>query len=357
MGHMFLPKDEHFSHLIRQDQIHDPLYVVTVVFNPIRYRTRWKMYNDFALRANAAGARLLTVEVAFGNRDFVLQDSPSHMYVPIRSSHELWMKENAINVGFQHLPIDWKYAAWVDADVEFARADWVNETLHQLQHYHVVQMFSECADLSPDYEILTRHKGFIWCHLNGIPNTAIPKGSIKRDLRVTEASGWGGSSRCDTACTNENYPHGTYWHPGFGQAWRREAFDSVGGLIDFAILGGGDLYMNRALCGIDVEDRALPRSIGDTGKRWLKLWAERAELHIRRNVGYVPGLALHMWHGRKAERSYKDRGQILVQANFDAERDIYKDTQGLWQLRPDNIALRDGIREYLRSRNEDSITL
>jgi hypothetical protein len=33
------------------------------------------------------------------------------------------------------LPNDWKYVAWVDADVNFTNPHWVRVTVQQLQHY------------------------------------------------------------------------------------------------------------------------------------------------------------------------------------------------------------------------------
>lgn len=42
----------------------------------------------------------------------------------------------------------------MDADVQFSRADWAQETVQQLQHYHVVQMWSMCQDLNVDHEVM-----------------------------------------------------------------------------------------------------------------------------------------------------------------------------------------------------------
>ena len=50
----------------------------------------------------------------------------------------------------KHWPLDWKYGATIDADFHFTRHDWALETVHQLQHYDFVQLFSSYADLSGD---------------------------------------------------------------------------------------------------------------------------------------------------------------------------------------------------------------
>lgn len=56
----------------RPDQVAAPLYVVAVIFNPIRFRARWKLFSDFAKRVEESGAILYTAEAAFGHREFVL---------------------------------------------------------------------------------------------------------------------------------------------------------------------------------------------------------------------------------------------------------------------------------------------
>ena len=62
---------------------------------------------------------------------------------------------------------------------------------------------------------------------------------------------------------------------------------------------------------------------------------------------------MHYFHGNKADRKYQDRWKILVDNQFDPLVDIYKDSNGLWQLDDTKIKLRDSIRRYFRERNED----
>lgn len=311
----------------RPDQVHHPLYVIAPIFNPVRFRSRWKLYADFAKMIKDAGGILYTVEVAFGGRDFALEALNPENYIKLRSSHELWLKENIINVAFTKLPINWERAAWIDADVVFSRPDFINETLQQLEHYKVVQMWSQSADLSPTFEVIRNFRSYAYCQNNNIPR----KGLVDFSTYGAE-----------------------YHHPGYAWAIRRDAYDQLGGLIDWAILGGGDLFMANAF--YDQEYKP-PKSLGENGIRMLNIWRDRALKYIKKNVGYVDGLILHHWHGKKIDRRYQDRGTILTDAQFNPEIDLIKDTQGLWQLNIENIALRDGIRNYFRARQEDSIDL
>ncbi len=84
----------------KPDRVDAPLYVVTSIVNPWRYRSRWARYFDFARHIKAIGASLLTVEVAYGQREFaVTQGGPGELQ--LRTTTELWHKENALQSGFQ----------------------------------------------------------------------------------------------------------------------------------------------------------------------------------------------------------------------------------------------------------------
>ena len=322
----------------RPDTVKDPLYVITPVFNPQRYRTRWKLYKEFEKYVlSYKEAHLVTIECSFGERDevFVKVEGENHTVIYVRTPHELWLKENLINLAIQRLPANWKYVAWIDADVRFARPDWVGETIQKLQHYDFIQMFSQAVDLSPKFEIIKQHTGFMYCYKNGIPNK---------------------NKRMALPYYGEDGEGGAYWHPGFAWATRKSSLNSVGGLVDWSVLGGGDMFMAYALIG-QLTSRTMPHSLGKNGVRALAEWQARAERYIKRNVGYMDGLLLHYWHGKKVDRKYNDRGQILIDAKFDPELDLKKDWQGLYQLTDRSIKLRDGLAAYLVGRNEDSIDL
>lgn len=307
----------------RHDTIDSPLYIVSVIYNPIRYRSRWKLYEDFKRMVEKSGAILYTAEVAFGERKFVVTEPNNPHHLQLRTTNELWLKENIINLLIQRLPLDWKYVAWIDADVTFTRGDWANETLHQLQHYKIIQMWTESINLSAQYEQIQNFKSFIWCWQNNIPNRSIDQYSVSH-----------------------------YWHPGYAWAITKDAYNNLGGLIDWAILGGADKFMAECLTD---NTKKLPNSLGSSGKKWLQQWKDRAKKYINFNIGCMDGLIIHHWHGPKADRKYQDRGQILTEAKFDPEKDLIKDWQGLWQLNDHNAKLRDGIKKYMRGRNEDQL--
>lgn len=310
----------HFRHNSTPDL--DKFWVVTVVSNPARYRSRYDLYQKFKKSIECAGANLLTVELAFGDRPFEIAEEGNPNHVRLRTWDEIWHKENMINIGVSRLPSDWQYVAWIDADVHFMRHDWPAETIHQLQHHHVVQMFQQAVDLGPMGEVIKVHDGFVWSYMSGKPLPS-PK---------------------------KNYPH---WHPGYAWATSRQTFDNLGGLLDVPILGSADHHMAWALVGNVMQ--YAPQAVTEGYRRHLEVWQDRALTHVKRDIGYVPGSIYHHWHGKKKDRKYVERWQILLKHGYDPDLDIQRDWQGLYALSAPGERMRADLRRYFHVRNEDSI--
>lgn len=299
-----------------------PLHVIAVISNPIRFASRYRLYHEFAKRVNDAGAPLYTVELAYGERPFAITEAGHPRHFQYRTHEELWHKENLINLGISRLPSDWKYVAWVDADVAFARPDWAEETVHQLQHYKFVQMFTYATDLGPEYQPIQHHYGFVHAWQRG--EAPSPTYGLKH-------------------------------HPGFAWAARRDAIDAVGPLIDYAILGSGDTHMAGALTG--CVEKTFHRGMSENYKHALLHYQRVCEKHIRHKVGCVDTHLTHYWHGKKKDRGYADRWKILSDNNYSPYTDIIRDSTGLIRLTSEKRELRDGMMRYFRSRSEDSIDL
>lgn len=309
-------------------------YVITMVSNPVRYKSRYNLYKKFEAEMALAGAKLITVELAFGARPFEITQPGNPWHLQLRTEEELWHKENALNVGIEYLSQiapGWQQVGWIDADIQFVRKDWMVETVHQLQHYQFVQMWQNAIDLGPDGQALQTHYSFMYQYLRGAPY-------------------------CYKGPASQYYE---MWHPGYAWAANRQAIDFVGQLIDSAILGAGDNHMAHALIG--KLDGTLAKGLHPNYIKKLELWQDQAERYVRRDVGYVPGTLLHGWHGKKKDRKYHDRWKILVENQYDPYRDLKTDVQGLHQLVDHgdlrSIKFRDDLRRYFRCRHEDSIDL
>lgn len=315
-------RPERHQHQIVHSAPDSTLHVIAVVSNPVMFRSRYDLFKKFVTHMARFNVNLVIVELAFGHRDFVVteRDNPNH--VQVRGSTELWHKENLINVGFQRLPADWRYAAWIDADVDFVNLNWVHDTLNALQHHPVVQLFQDCVDAGPHGEIVQTHRSFGY------------------QLSIGEMN------------PGQGY---TFPHPGFAWAIRRDAFDGLGRLIDFAILGAGDHHMAWAFVG-DVQ-RSIPSGLSHSYLTKLAAFQARASHHVRGDVGYVPGMLVHHWHGKKRDRRYVERWSVLIENRYDPDTDIKLNHYGVLELEHHKPRLRDQIRLYMRQRNEDSVDL
>jgi hypothetical protein len=326
----------------------DRFWVITVLSNPIRYKRRYELYWKFAEMCKHAGVNLITVEQAFGDRQFMVTETGNPLHLQLRSFDECWHKENLINLGVKHAetiaPGRVREIAWVDADCRPARSyrDWFEETWHQLQHYQFVQMWENLIDL--DYSFNP-----IGCAQPSFMANYIKYGSPTpekfRELEKENEKEYGTS-------TIFGRP-GLAWAANVSTGW-----NPVGGLPDFCILGAGDWYAARALIG------ALKTTEADyiNGPYYQKLlqWQERAVRWIKKDVGYVQGLVFHDFHGHKKFRFYGSRGKILANNKYNPDIDIKYDSHGQLQLETwdeRQMKLRDDIRAYYRSRNEDSIDL
>lgn len=301
----------------------DLLHVVTAVANPVRWRSRIELFHRFVQHVLDSGADLTVVECAYGDRPHELAGDGRYRHVPVRAHTLVWTKENLLNIGIQRLPDDWKYVAWLDADITFRRPDWAAETVHALQQYDVVQPWTDCYDLGPNGEHLQVHESFAKLWTAGRP--IVPAGPY------------------------------AFGHPGYAWAATRQALEWTGGLIETAALGAADHHMALALIGRVHE--SCPGNIGAGYRAPLLQWQERAMRQIAGNLGCVPGTIEHGWHGAKQKRSYTSRWDILLRNAFDPTADLKRNVWGVLELAGNKPQLRRDIDAYFRSRDEDSNAL
>lgn len=272
--------------------------------------------------SNTKRVKLHLVETAFGDRQHEVAGVDD---LRLRTGSEAWIKEGMINLGMRRVLTmhpEANYLAWVDADVFFRDPNWALETIHQLQHFQVLQPWSDCADLGYHGGIFQHFRSFGYQHQRRIPKQ-----------------------------THPGQPY-QYAHSGFAWACTRKFWENTQGLLDCAPLGSADHHMAFAMIG-EVE-KTVHGSMSAAFKRRCNEWQARVRRVTHDEVGFVHGRIEHMFHGPKKRRYYRERWQILIDHCYNPDTDLMYDAQGL-PIIVGKPALEHAIRQYNRSRMEDSI--
>lgn len=319
----------------------DKLYVVCALSNPLRFKSRWALYERFIAHMMKSGVHLTTVELTYGERhsealpinDRVCEKhidthDPNHTIIRLTSKDQIWSKENLLSIGASLLPECWKYVAFLDSDIEFMHPNWAANIVEQLQHYDIVQPWSHAVDLDSKFQMIQPFKpatSFFYAHHHNLESS---------------------SGRYD----DHN------WHTGYGLCFTKKAFQQLG-LIQICALGSGDRSMCTALIG--KAHLSYHKDVTESYKQHILAWQDLADAYIQGNVGFCEGLIVHGFHGPKVNRGYQSRWSILVKNKYDPVTDIKFDmTQhGLMEFshfKTERMrSLRDDIRRYFLSRRED----
>ena len=189
------------------------------------------------------------------------------------------------------LPKDWKAVAWIDADVEFESAHWASDTLKILNGgKDFIQLFTHAIDMSYTKQIMNTFTGFGYQY-------------------------------------SKNFKKGqgaNYWHPGFAWACNRTAYEKIGGILELGIMGSGDNIMCHTFIKKAPESLKTGMSPG-----YVEFVTELQERFDGVRLGYVPGNIRHYFHGKKENRNYYGREDILIKYQFDPYTFMTVDSKGL----------------------------
>lgn len=314
---------------------YNQFHVLVPISNPVNYESRYRNCKLMAESILRKGAHVWFVELATGARQHRVTELPNEHHLCLWQTGvegETWQKEQLINLGFAQiiqLSPDARYLMWADADLLF-EADMLEKTIQALQHWPVVQAWSHLISLNARGEAMNTFKSFVFCKQN----------------------------KQESSCPGYPPKRGS---PGGAWAFRREILNQLGcaisgPIIDFGICGSGDTYFAHSVfgeIGLSCRKRFHPNYI-----KWLKQYGSHVDWIVQRNVGYVSNTVRHLFHGHHNTRGYEWRDNVLIHNQFDPETDLTKDAAGLWRLvvrTPRQMKLRDDLRAYFRSRNEDTI--
>ena len=323
----------HLVNQIRNSKLagNNTLHVIGVIQNAVRYHSRYRLFRQWVKHMlESENVVVHVVEATYGDRaPECAPENNEYNYVQVKTSSEIWLKENLINIAVQNsLPADWKYMAWIDCDITFRDPNWAQAAVHQLQHYNIIQPWSDAVDLDFYGAIHGHWKSF---------------GS----LCATRKKMWHGKG-------HNGYD---YAHTGYAWACNRYWYSNVqpvGGLIPWCIVGAGDHHMAWACIGkinSTIHQGVVPGYFAA-----CEAWQARAQFACAGLVGFLPGRIEHHHHGPKTRRGYWSRWDIIIKNKFDPQTDIAYDSQGVVVLCGSNkYAIEHDIMMYNRQRQEDSI--
>jgi hypothetical protein len=305
------------------------LHVFAARFNPLRWEAPDRHYRDWVGHMLDSGVLLHVIECQYGERAYACA-LPHVDHIGVRAESWAWSKENLINLGIARVP-EAKFICWHDADVFHRRPHWASETVEALQHYRVVQPWSDAYDLGPRDEHLAHYHSFCRQYLHGGRPAVVPRGP-----RWWKFDGG---------------PY-DYAHSGYSWATTRAVLDWTAGLFDLGGMGSGDHHMALALVG--AVDNSVPGGVAASYIGHLQRWQARIEHVVNRRIGYVPGTIEHRFHGPKASRGYLSRWGLLARHGFDPDTDLKRNTSGVLEWAGNKPELEREWDLYLRSRREDA---
>ncbi|MCG5052745.1 MAG: hypothetical protein KA712_07270 [Myxococcales bacterium] len=306
------------------DMSPDDIWVITSYFNPCGYETRRQNFDVFVEGLAQVGARLLVIELTGPGQNPHLEGP--YALTHLKSPERIWQKERLLNVAIGLLPPTCTKVVWSDCDLLFGNPRWLSDTSKALDHYKVVQPFATGIHL--------------------------PRGQRARGNADQHFESFGAVFSRDPHRAH-HAPYCDHGHTGFVWAARREILARVG-LYDACLTGSGDHLMAHAFAAGGVSP-CIPAMLGEQGPylEHFFAWAAAVDACVGGQVGYVEGEVLHLWHGERADRRYRERNQQFKAFGFDPRRHIVHDAGTPWRWGDAPEALRAWSAEMFPSRRED----
>jgi hypothetical protein len=296
--------------------------VICVYYNFCKYNTRKQLTLEYIDRMNKTPkVNLYIVELILETEIFEITDANNKNHLQIKTKYMLWFKENLINIAVNKLlDKDWTHFAWIDSDVIFENNNWIDETLHKIQHYDILQLFSHAHYYDKYMNINCIKIGCIYKQYNGIIAGAGPG-------------------------------HG---HPGLAWAISRNCYEKINKLPELFIVGGGD---SRIKYGIFNRDKIVNKYEDEN-----EIFHEEFKNYILKlpivfdnvTINYIDCNIYHFYHGSHKNRKYFDRYKLLSKYKYNPFNDIKYNNFGLIEPSESfNPKLLLDIEEYFKERLED----
>lgn len=300
--------------------MNNQFWVLTTYFNPSHYKSRFNNYNVFEENITRY-ANLLTIECSFGEDDFELKDS-----IKLKAKSILWQKERMLNYALTLLPEECKYIAWVDGDVLFENNTWIDQAIEKFKSgTDILQLFETVQHLPPNEttigNTIMTEKSLVW-QAKTYPDFI----NLRKQNKLLYAT------------------------TGFCYASKKELFTN--GFYDKHVLGANDNIIID--CCLNTFSLHHYYKAGK-GTLLLNDMIEWAEKFGNPTIDYLPITIHHLFHGKKQNRGYLTREDILKHHNYNPKTDI-KLENNVYEWNTDNELLKKEVENYFSSRKEDEIT-
>jgi hypothetical protein len=283
--------------------------ILTTHYNPQRFKRLRETYYEWLPSLGSLADRLTCVELVMDDDEPEIDDSL--IIRGTREKHTLWQKEAMLNIAIRQLPPSVRYVAWVDHDIVNHDPNWLADSIAMIDDGAIaVQLFSRMLFLDRDRTVASEKIGSVK-HGTGCP---------------------GGSWIAD-----------------------RSYIDSIGGLWDRNIVGGGDVAF---YCGVANKTQSwqayIERHQGNYVQQF-KEWVEQATKKRRGRVATsLNATASHLYHGRRENRQYVSREKIMNRHGFDPSKHVCLNSDGLLEWTDSaSDSFRREVAEYFADRKED----
>lgn len=270
------------------------LSVIVSFFSPCDYALPRRHFADAVRRLVDAGMCVIVTQAVCDGRAPVPVPSGVAQYAEYHGAEPMFLKENLWNLGAA-MADPQSHLAFLDADVSLP-SWWWQRTEDTLEHADVCQPFAKCR----------------WMDRSG---------TVFREMRPSAL-----------AIERGKAPWHHRYHPGFGIAIRRDAYDRLGGIYERFPSGGGDLAFWLAM-STHPETETIAKHKGNGNglnthaPTYVAYRANALSLNLR--VAAVPGVtATHPWHGDRENRLYTTRETFFPRC-ADGEPAVARRADGL----------------------------
>jgi len=290
--------------------MNNDIAVISTFFNPLKYKNRYETYlrfQDFIYDCGLKDHFYISELLYDEEEPFIKHEN----VIRFKVKDIFWHKERALNLTAKILPKQYSKIIWVDADVIWFSKNWWKK-VSKLDEYNIIQPYSHCQNLNKNFSLDRKYKSQIYSVIFYNKNT---------------------SKQME------------YGAPGGSMAYKREFFENIG-LYDRCIVGGGDYKSIYSIFGLELpmRDKSFDFKINE--------YANIIKKYIGNKYYYLDEIMYHLYHGRKFERQYSKRYQLIKNFNF---YDLCEeDENGLYKFKSTvTNELKLKFINYFKNRNED----